>query len=340
MISDAKPMKEAAAKTVTKKERKKLNPQTKRSYMWAYLFILPQALVFFVLSLYPIVMSYVYSFFDWQGIGPLKNFIGFDNYVRLLHDPRFWGDFLNTITYVVGTTVIGVMFALILAIILNDNKMRGKTFYRTIYFLPVVTTTAIVGIIMENIFGVVGLANKVLQTLHLVESPIPFLTNGAWAMTVLILVGSWKGLGITMIYWLAGLQGISSDLYESAQLDGAGFWKTLRHITLPLLKPILAVIVLLSIVSGMHVFDLVKTLTNGGPYFKTETLDLYIYNYAFTDSHDNGISLMGYASAAGVILGLFTFIISFAFGGVGFASSIKNWWKARKAKKEGGMVQP
>jgi ABC-type sugar transport system permease subunit len=338
MISDVKPREGHAVQKAAAKEKKKIDPRTKRKYMWAYLFILPQALVFFVLSFYPIIMSYVYSFFNWQGIGPLNDFVGFDNYVRLFHDSRFWGDFLNTVIYVVGTTVIGVLFALILAIILNDNKMRGKTVYRTIYFLPVVTTTAIVGIIMENIFGVMGLANKLLQTLHLVNSPIPFLTNGAWAMTVLILVGSWKGLGITMIYWLAGLQGISSDLYESAQLDGAGFWKTLRHITLPLLKPMLAVIVLLSIVSGMHVFDLVKTLTNGGPYFKTETLDLYIYNYAFTDSHDNGISLMGYASAAGVMLGLFTFIISMAFGGAGFASSIKKWRQARKAKKEKELV--
>jgi ABC-type sugar transport system permease subunit len=339
MISEVKQGKEVAVKKEKTKERRKLNPQTKKNYMWAYIFIAPQVLVFLVLSLYPIVMSYVYSFYDWQGIGPLENFVGFDNYIRLMNDPRFWGDFLNTVIYVVGTTVIGVLFALILAIILNDNKMRGKTFYRTIYFLPVVTTTAIVGIIMENIFGVVGLANTILKTLGIVESPVPFLTNGAWAMTVLILVGSWKGLGITMIYWLAGLQGISSDLYESAQLDGAGFWKTLRHITLPLLKPILAVIVLLSIVSGMHVFDLVKTLTDGGPYFKTETLDLYIYNYAFTDSHDNGISLMGFASAAGVVLGIFTFIISSAFGGVGFAASINNWRKKRKAKKAGELIE-
>ena len=338
MISEVKPRKEAAVQSVKTKERKKVNPRTRRNMMWAYIFIAPQALVFLVLSFYPIIMSYIYSFFDWQGIGPLKDFVGIDNYVRLFKDARFWGDFLNTVIYVVGTTVIGVLFALILAIILNDNKMRGKTVYRTIYFLPVVTTTAIVGIIMENIFGVSGLANKIMQSLHLIDSPVPFLTNGAWAMIVLILVGSWKGLGITMIYWLAGLQGISSDLYESAQLDGAGFWKTLRHVTLPLLKPMLAVIVLLSIVSGMHVFDLVKTLTKGGPYFKTETLDLYIYNYAFTDSHDNGISMMGYASAAGVILGLFTFIISFAFGGAGFASQIKNWRKARKAKKRGEMA--
>jgi len=345
MITEAKQGSKAAVQNTTDpnpkaKQRNRVSARTKRRWMWAYIFILPQALVFFVLSLYPIIMSYVYSFFDWQGIGPLTNFVWFDNYVRLFHDPRFWHDFLNTVIYVVGTTVIGVLFALILAIILNDARMKGKTLYRTIYFLPVVTTTAIVGIIMENIFGVAGLVNKILHAAHLVNSPVPFLTNGAWAMTVLILVGSWKGLGINMIYWLAGLQSISTDLYESAQLDGAGFWKTLRYVTLPLLKPMLAVIVLLSIVNGMHAFDLVKTLTNGGPYFKTETLDLYIYNYAFTDSHDNGISLMGYASAAGVILGIFTFFISIAFGGVGFASAIKNWRKNRKENKQKEMVQP
>jgi ABC-type sugar transport system permease subunit len=314
-----------------KTSMKTKSPKINRKYMWAYIFLLPQTLVFLVLTLYPILMSYVYSFYNWDGIGPLIDFIGFQNYVELFQDSRFWADLAHTVVYVIGTTVVGVSFSLVLAIILNDSRMKCKTFYRVIYFLPVVTTTAIIGIIMQNIFGVSGLTNKLLQVLHLVENPIPFLTNGAWAMVVLIIVGTWKGLGITMIYWLAGLQAISNDLYEAAQLDGSGFWSTLRHITLPLLKPMLAVIVLLSIVSGMQVFDLVKTLTDGGPFFKTETLDLYIYNYAFASSQMIGVSRMGYASAAGVLLGIFTFFISLAFGGASFASTIRNW---RKSKKE------
>ncbi|GIN71536.1 ABC transporter permease [Bacillus sp. J14TS2] len=313
--------------------KKRYSKREKRRFMWAYIFLLPQAIVFLTLSVYPIVMSYVYSFFNWTGFGPLTNFVGVDNYLRLLTQERFWNAFLNTLYYVLGTTILSVGFSLILAIILNDVRLRGKAFYRTIYFLPVVTTTAIVGIIMGNIFGVDGLVNQILQMISPDKKPISWLSTGTLAMIVLILVGSWKSIGINMIYWLAGLQAIPTELYESAQLDGAGFWKMLRHITLPLIKPMLAVIVLLSLVSGMQVFDLVKTLTDGGPYRATETLDLYIYNYAFADGEGGGTPMMGYASAAGVLLGIFTFIISLIFGGAGFSGEIRNYRKARAEKK-------
>ncbi|GAB2545860.1 ABC transporter permease subunit [Gracilibacillus alcaliphilus] len=312
----------------------KLSKRTKRRYIWAMIFLLPQTIVFLGLSAYPIIMSYVYSFYRWSGIGPLENFVSFDNYIRLFGDSRFWNAFLNTLYYVIGTTVISVGLGLILAIILNDARLSGKGFYRTIYFLPVVTTTAIIGIIMSSIFGIDGLVNELLLTLKIINLPIPWLTEGSLALLVLILVGSWKSLGINMVYWLAGLQAIPGELYESAQLDGAGFWKTLQHITLPLLKPMLAVIVLLSLVGGMHVFDLVKTLTDGGPYYATETLDLYIYNYAFSDAHGGSRPMMGYASAAGVLLGIFTFAISLAFGGAGFLGDIRRYRKERKKRRE------
>ncbi|MCJ7842114.1 sugar ABC transporter permease [Lederbergia sp. NSJ-179] len=311
----------------------KYSQREKRRFMWAYIFLLPQAIVFLTLSVYPIIMSYVYSFFNWTGFGPLTNFVGLDNYIRLLTQGRFWNAFLNTFYYVIGTTVFSVGFSLVLAIILNDARLRGKAFYRTIYFLPVVTTTAIIGIIMGNIFGIDGLVNQVFQTIISDKKAIPWLSTGTLAMLVLILVGSWKSIGINMIYWLAGLQAIPTELYESAQLDGAGFWKTLKHVTLPLIKPMLAVIVLLSLVSGMHVFDLVKTLTDGGPYRATETLDLYIYNYAFADGEGGGTPMMGYASAAGVLLGIFTFLISIIFGGAGFSAEIRKFRKTRAEKK-------
>ncbi|RSL35318.1 sugar ABC transporter permease [Salibacterium salarium] len=304
--------------------KQKTTPLTKSRNRWAYVFLLPQAIVFLGLSLYPIIMSYVYSFFAWDGASPLNDFVGFANYVELFQTTRFWGSFLHTIYYVLGTTVIGVGASLILAIILNTQQFTGKAFYRTIYFLPVVTTTAIIGVIMNNIFGVNGLVNQTLQSINFIQQPIPWLGSSTLAMILLVVIGAWKSLGMNMIYWLSGLQSIPSEMYESAQLDGAGFWRTLVHITLPLLKPILAVILLLSIVNGMHAFDLVKTLTNGDPYNSTETLDLYVFNYAFGGGMGGGTSRMGYASAAGVMLGLFTLIISAIFGGFSYFTQKKN----------------
>lgn len=319
-----------------KKAKSKLNVQKRKKAIWAYIFLAPQIIIFFVFSAYPIIMSYVYSFYNWTGIGPLDDFVGFGNYTQLLSQPRFWNSFLVSIYYIIGTTVLGVGVALILAIILNDARLKGKGIYRTIYFLPVVTTTAIIGIIMGNIFGVTGLVNAALQAFKIVDAPVPWLTDGALAIIVLIVIGSWKGLGINMVYWLAGLQSIPNELYESAQLDGAGFWKTLRHVTLPLLKPMLAVIVLLSLVSGINAFDLVKTLTNGGPNFATETLDLFIYNYAFSSQLGGGSVRMGYASAAGVLLGLFTFAISMVFGAASFSKEITKL-RSDKKKSKGGV---
>lgn len=304
----------------------------RRKTTWAYIFLAPQIIVFFIFSAYPIVMSYIYSFYEWSGIGPLNDFVGLSNYQQLLTSERFWNSALVSIYYILGTTALGVGGALILAIILNDYKLKGKGFYRAIYFLPVVTTTAIVGIIMGNIFGINGFFNQLLIHINIINQPIPWLTDPMIVIIVLIVIGSWKGLGINMIYWLAGLQSIPHELYESAQLDGAGFWKILRFITLPLLKPIAAVIILLSLVSGINAFDLVKTLTNGGPNFATETMDLFIYNYAFSSQLGGGQVRMGYASAAGVLLGLFTFVISIIFGAASFGKQIIQL-KGTKKKK-------
>ncbi|WP_051556686.1 carbohydrate ABC transporter permease [Alkalihalobacterium bogoriense] len=336
MSSNIRPDSEPVPKNIPQKKEKLSRNRLKRNKaIWAYIFLAPQIIVFFIFSAYPIVMSYVYSFYDWSGIGPLNHFVGLGNYVQLLQSGRFWNSLLVSIYYIVGTTVLGVGVALILAIILNDAKLKGRGIYRVIYFLPVVTTTAIVGIIMSNLFGVRGLVNQVLMQFNIITTPITWLTEASLAMMILIVVGSWKGLGINMVYWLAGLQSIPHDLYESAQLDGAGFWKTLRHVTLPLLKPMLMVIVLLSLVSGINAFDLVKTLTDGGPNFATETLDLFIYNYAFSSQLGGTSTRMGYASAAGVLLGLFTFIISTAFGAAAFG---KNLMKQKvKVDPKGGV---
>ncbi|MFH5184126.1 carbohydrate ABC transporter permease [Paenibacillus sp. TAB 01] len=233
-------------------------------YRWAYLFILPQLLFFIIFTMYPILMSYVYAFYDWSGFGPLSNFVGFDNLIKILHDEQFWNAFRNSLLYMAAKTVILMPATLIMALILNQAFFKGKVFYRTVYFLPVVTTTSIVGIIMKFIFGNdQGLVNELLMALGILSEPVPWLGQAGTAMLVLIFVGSWKFFGMMMVYWLAGLQSLPGDVYEAAKVDGASYWQTMRSITLPLLMPVAAVILLLTVVNSMHVFDLVKTLTNG-----------------------------------------------------------------------------
>lgn len=299
----------------TGKPKKKLQQQLRRKYMWAYIFILPQVLYFLLASAYPIVMSYVYSFYEWDGLGPLTRFIGFANYVELLHDEMFWNSFYNALIYGVAATAITVVASFLLALVLNDANMKGRTIYRTLYFLPVVTVTSIIGIMFNNIFGIQGFTNQFLQSIGLIDEPIRFWLDPVLAMIMLILVGSWKHIGVVMIYWLAGLQMIPIDLYEAAKIDGANYWKMLTKITLPLLKPVAATILLLTVGSSLHVFDLVRTLTNGGPYHHTETIELFIYQYAFATQF--GGVRVGYASAAGVYLGIFVLFVSLFLGWLG-----------------------
>lgn len=282
----------------------------RRRYLWAYLFLLPQLVFFAIFTIYPIVMSYVYALYEWSGIGPLVNFVGAANFAKLLKEAPFWNALGNSLVYIGAKTAILMPTTLLLALVLNQVRFKGKVFYRTLYFLPVVTTTSTVGIVMKFIFGNEdALVNEVLLRLGLIDHPVPWLGQAGSAMVVLILIGSWKFFGMMMVYWLAGLQSLPKDAFEAAKADGAGPWQTFRYITLPLLAPVGAVILLLTVVNSMHVFDLVKTLTGGGPYFATETVDLYIYNYAFNTS---GFPQIGYASAAGIVFGVTIFLLTLA----------------------------
>ncbi|HZG83412.1 sugar ABC transporter permease [Paenibacillus sp.] len=283
-----------------------------KKYFWAYLFIFPQLLFFLVFTIYPIIMSYVYSFFEWNGIGPLKNFVLFDNFIEILKDDAFWNAFKNNMIFIVLQTAIVLPATLLAAIALNWSALKGKTFYRTVYFIPVVTTAAVVGVLMKFIYGNENaLVNDVLLALGIIDEPVSWLGGPATAMGVLILVSVWKIFGMIMVFWLAGLQGLPADTFEAAKMDGASFGQTLRYITVPMLLPIGAIILLLTVVNGMHVFDLAKTLTDGGPFFATDMVDLYIYRYAFGST---GFPEMGYASAAGIIFGVSIFFITAFLG--------------------------
>lgn len=292
---------------------------------------MPQLIFYIVFTIYPIIMSYVYAFFEWSGIGPLNNFVRFENFSRLIADDKFWNAFGNSLIYMVAKTALLMPTTLLLALILNQAFFKGKVFYRTVYFLPVVTTTSIVGIIMKFIFGNENaLVNEALIAVGLLDQPIPWLGQAGTAMAVLILIGSWKFFGMMMVYWLAGLQSLPGDVYEAARVDGANYWQTLRYITLPLLLPVTVVILLLNIVNSMNVFDLVKTLTEGGPFFATETVDLYIYNHAFSTS---GFPQIGYASAAGIVFGLTVFLMTLVLGLLG------KWTRDGKKAQHGQVAK-
>lgn len=289
-----------------------LKGMKRKRYAWAYLFILPQVIFYLAFTFYPIIMSYVYTLYDWGGIGPLKNFVGLDNFKRLFNDAQFWKSYRNSMVYMVGSVLFIMPLSLLLAIVLNSKKVKWKVFFRTVYFIPAITTAAIVAVVMKMIFGS-GNAffNSLLMSIGILDEPQRWLLHPDSAMVILIVIGSWLYFGMCMIYWLAILQSLPPDLFEAAKIDGANAWNSFIHITIPQLIPASLVILLLTILQSFHVFDLVLPLTGGGPFFATQTVDLFIYKLIFTEG---AMPRFGYGSAAGVTFGLSVFAISATLG--------------------------
>ena len=277
-----------------------------RDHVWCYVFITPAAILYLMFTVWPILASWYYSLFDWRGFGRPEEFVGLENFVEVVTNPYFWKAFAHTFEFMLGLVALNLPLTLIMAIVLNNRRLKGAAVYRVIYFLPVVTTTAIVGIVMTYIFGPFnGVVNIGLMRLGLIDKPVHWLGKVATALPTIIVVAVWKGFGTNMLYWLAGLQAIPNELYEAAKVDGANSAQAFFRITLPLLKPVGLVILLLTVVGSLRVFDLIKVMTDGGPFFATETVSLFIYRYAFGET-----SRIGYASAAGIFFGLAAMVLS------------------------------
>jgi multiple sugar transport system permease protein len=277
-----------------------------RNELWIWFFLTPTIVLYGLYTVYPIVASYWYSFVEWNGFEAEKTWVGLQNYREVFADPLFWNSFKITVLFMVAVVPLKTFLTLLVAIALNSPRMPFSTLFRTAYFLPVVTTTAIVGVVMQFVFDPAsGPINQLLMKLGLIDEGVNFLGDSSTALWTVCLVYVWKWFGITLIYWLAALQTIPDDVQEAARIDGCGAWKQLRHVTLPLLKPFLIIITLLSLESALKIFDLMLTMTNGGPFYATEVVEIYIYRWAFAAT----VPQLGFASAAAVIFGLFVCLV-------------------------------
>lgn len=279
---------------------------------WCYLFMLPSILLTGTFSVYPTVASWYFSLYDWTGITNNKYFVGLQNYFELIHDQYFWNAFGRSIVFMITSVPLELGLSLVVAIILNDRALKLAPIYRTLFFIPVVTTTAIMSIVMSFVFSAFnGPVNLALMDVHVIDKPVDFLGDPHTALYTAVAVAVWKWFGQPMIYWLAGLQTIPEAVYEAARVDGAGWWRMLRSVTLPLLAPFGVVILLIVAVGNLQVFALIQAMTNGGPFFATETMELYIYRVAFAATPGySGQPRLGYASAAGVIFGLCIMVLA------------------------------
>lgn len=259
------------------KRRFSLTYMQKRN-LWGFVFAIP-ALVFFALfAIYPILRTFYLSFFEFSVVDP-PVYVGLENFRNLEDDTRFHQAIINSFGYVFSTYIPVWILALILALALN-TKIRARGFFRTIYFIPVVMSWVVVAAIWKLIFNRQGLMNSLFLD-NLGIAPKNWLTDSEWAPRAIVIMSVWKEVGFFMVVFLAGLQAIPSDLYEAARVDGSNGWQVFRHITVPLLKPTILFVSVISMITGLQVFVPQWVMTQGGPVDSTLVMSLNIYRTAF-----------------------------------------------------------
>lgn len=274
---------------------------SRKKTLTGYAFILPNLTGFALMTLVPLLFSFVLGFCEWDSANPIE-WRGLQNYIDLFGDKYFRASILNTIYYTVAIVPTTMILSLVLAIALN-SKIRFRNLFRTVYFFPYVVSTMIVCIVWNILFFPgMGPVNSLLSALG-VENLPRWSADAKWAMPTVIGVGIWQSMGYYMIVYLAALQGIPPELYEAAALDGAGSWAKFRYITWPSLRATNFFVMIMLTIGGFNVFDQVFMLTEGGPGRSSYVIVYYMYEKAFRSYK------FGYASAMGTILFLIIFII-------------------------------
>jgi putative chitobiose transport system permease protein len=266
------------------------------------LFLLPGCMVVALVVLYPALKALLISFTDDNMITPARA-VGLANYARLWTDPFFWNALQNTLLYVAVVVPVLVVAPIFLALLVN-RALPGLAFFRAALYLPVVTSLVVSALVWKWVYEEKGLLNSLLLASGITENPVAFLTDPGNALFSVMAVTVWSGLGYYMVIYLAGLQSIPRQLYEVAQVEGVSRWQQTLHITLPLLRPQMALVAVMSSIGAMKVFEEVYVMTQGGPLDSTKTLVFYLYESAFVDFD------MGYAAAVGVVLFALTLVLS------------------------------
>ncbi len=270
----------------------------------AYLFLTPAVVFMIIFMLIPLLQVIYFSFTDYDLLTP-PVWAGIKNYTRLFQDPQFWQSLLRSLTYLIVTPIL-IVLSIILAIVVN-RPLRGITLFRALYYIPVVISAVAIGMIFDFVFAEpAGLLNGLLRQFGLIERPIHFLTEPSLILPSIMSVTVWRGIGYYMVMFLAGLQSIPEELYEAAAIDGAGRFQQHIFVTVPMLRPVITFVAVISSISALRAFDEIYILTNGtgGLLDAGMTTIFYLYRQAFSFLH------IGYAAAIAVVFTAFTLVFS------------------------------
>lgn len=275
-----------------------------RATRWAVAFLALPTLAYAIAVVGPTLYSFYYSFTDWHAVGGTAEWVGLEHYRHMIHDTYFWRAFKNTALWTAVAVVVPTAVGLALAVLLTRIR-RLQRLVKSLFFLPIALSLVVVGQAWQWIYrGDDGLLNIVLRHVGLSGWQHDWLADPQTALWAVMVTWCWQQVSLSMVIFLAGLTSVPGELIEAAHLDGAGARQRFWHVTIPSLRPAFTVVISLSLVNALKNFDIVKVMTDAGPFKKTETLAYFVYRTGFTGAHD-----FGYSSAVSVVLFLITLII-------------------------------
>ena len=267
-----------------------------RKYGVGYLFILPTVILYTVFILYPFLGSFYLSLTSWDGVSRSKTFVGVANYINLVQDPLLWASLQHNVVWMATMAVVPIFLGLVLAVLLW-RRPPGFTLFRTFYFMPQILGAAVIGILWKFIYmprrGVLAIIGQ--------ATGLPFLQHGMLAQTntalaAILVANIWAGIGFFFVIMLAGLQNVDMDLMDAAKVDGANAVQRFRHVVIPQLANVITMVTVLALIGGLNVFDIVWSMTEGGPANSTEVVGTYAYTSAFLESN------VGYAASLTMVM--------------------------------------
>jgi ABC-type sugar transport system permease subunit len=292
-----------------------------RRYAVGYAFVAPIVVFFLTFVLYPFIRSFYIALTQWSGFG-VPRFVGLMNFQNMMDDPVFWKAMQITLVFTVVSTVLQTILPMLLALLLVAG-WRGSVVFRTVFFMPQVVSLVVSGLLWQMMYdGNFGLVNRILTSVGLGGLTHNWLADQNTVLPAILVVSLWQSAGFFMLIFFAGLQGIDRTLYEAARVDGADMVREILHITVPMLRPVTAVVITLNILGGVKAFELIYVMTGGGPNHASEVLGTYLYGLAF-GSTAGATPAVGYATAVSVVV--------FALGMGAVALQL---WMTRRAARD------
>ena len=294
-----------------KQLRKQIKKDDKKDKIAAIIMLSPVVFLLLICSIYPFIWMFRYVCYDYNGFQ--ATFTGTRNFTRMLSDTTFWNSVGHTFEYALYKLIFIIPLALVCAVLLNQ-KIRGTSVFRAIYFMPTVISSSISGMIFTFIFATQnGILNGILMALGM-DAPIQWLTSTDFVMSAVTVLAVWGGFGNYMLYFITGMNVISEDVYEAAKIDGANGIQTFFRITLPMLSPILKVVLMLAITGAFKDYEAIMVLTQGGPGNRSMVMFLYIYNLIFGSGLTNMTQpQIGYGALLSVVAAIIVGIVTIAY---------------------------